>query len=599
MKKQYYSNYGNIQVLISLLHQYGIKNIVISAGNRHSPFVHSLENEKNKRKDCLNIFSVVDERSASFVAIGLIQKLHEPVAICCTSGTAACNYVSAVQEAFFQKLPLIVLTADRNPMYLYQQEEQMSVQQNLFSGACKKAVTLPIVRDEKDMWYCARLVNEALLEAVQGEQGPVHINFPVENDYPVKGGFMDFDTEKLPFIRKTERLLSTDSDEKWKEWAVKLHEKKLLIIYGQNRPLNNDELKITDTFCSSFNCVFSVDALSNLNCSKSIDTTLLSRIINKTEIEELLPDVIITMNGNSISGLKGKIPVKEKNIQHIHISENGLISDPYKCLPDTIACSPIYFFERIVNYISKKSNDSYFKQWNKLYKNKISLCDFNSTNIEWSSLYTIQQVMNKLPENSLLHLANSNSVRLCSLFPNSKYSEVYCNRGTNGIDGSMSSFVGNSIFHNGLCFLFIGDLSFFYDMNALWNHHLNKKIRILVNNNAGGAIFYTYPSLKNIPTLADNIAAEHNSSVKAWSVDRGFTYLSAKNKDELLSNLDLFFNSESETPVILECFTDKEMDAKVLENIPSLFMDDKTKLKKSISKHINPELKKAIKKIIR
>ena len=127
------------------------------------------------------------------------------------------------------------------------------------------------------------------------------------------------------------------------------------------------------------------------------------------------------MNGNSISGLKGKIPVKEKNIQHIHISENGLISDPYKCLPDTIACSPIYFFERIVNYISKKSNDSYFKQWNKLYKNKMSLCDFNSTNIEWSSLYTIQQVMNKLPENSLIHLANSNSVRLCSLFPNSKY----------------------------------------------------------------------------------------------------------------------------------------------------------------------------------
>ena len=154
-----YSSLGNVQVIVSLLKKYDISNIVISAGTRPTPLVHSVENDI-----FFNCYSIVDERSASFFALGLIQQIQKPVAICCTSGTAACNYVSAAHEAFYQQLPLLILTADRNPYYLNQQEEQMVPQQNLFRDVCKKTVTLPIVRDDKDFWYCARLVNEALLE---------------------------------------------------------------------------------------------------------------------------------------------------------------------------------------------------------------------------------------------------------------------------------------------------------------------------------------------------------------------------------------------------------------------------------------------------
>src|SRR5690554_3871005 len=183
-----YSSLKNVQIIISLLKQYNINHIVISAGTRHTPLVHSVENDS-----FFKCYSIVDERSASFFALGLIEELQKPVAICCTSGSAVANYVSAANEAFYQQLPLLILTADRNPYYLFQQEEQMIPQINLFKDICKKTVTLPIVRDDKDFWYCSRLVNEALLELEHKEKGPVHINFPVENDYPVYQGIVKFE----------------------------------------------------------------------------------------------------------------------------------------------------------------------------------------------------------------------------------------------------------------------------------------------------------------------------------------------------------------------------------------------------------------------
>lgn len=599
MKKQFYTNYANIQIIISLLRQYGIRHLVISAGNRHSPLVHSVENERLRHDDFFTTYSVVDERSASFVALGLIQKLREPVAVLCTSGTAACNYVSAVQEAFFQRLPLVVITADRNPMYLYQQEEQMSVQPGLFAGACKKAVSLPIVRDEKDFWYCSRLVNEALLDAVQGERGPVHINYPVENDYPVPGGFMDFETEELPVVRKAERLFAEDRDERWREWADGLSCRRILVIYGQHRPLFEDEMQALEDFCGKYDCAVICDILSNVSCSKSVDGSLAGRVLSAADINDLAPDVIITMGGNSIAGIKARLNPREKHIRHINISESGAISDPYKCIPDTVACSPFFFFRKIASVAPGMSGSGYFGLWRERTERILAKNDVFACKIGWSALYSTQQIMKSIPENSVVHLANSNSVRLCSLFPLKKGCHAYCNRGTNGIDGSMSSFLGNSIHHNGLSFLFIGDLSFFYDMNALWNRHVHKRMRILVNNNSGGAIFYTYPSLKNIPTLADHIAAEHGASVRAWAEDRGFLYLACRNEDELEQARKTFFDATQEQPMLIECFTDKQGDADALEHFVSGYMDVSAGISKGIANHLNPHLKAAIKKVIK
>ena len=187
-----YTIHKNVQVILALLKKYNIHNLVISAGTRHIPLVFSAEND-----DFFNCYSIVDERSAGFFALGLIQSTQEPACIICTSGTAACNYVSAVNEAYYQHLPLVVLTSDRNRYYLNQQEDQCIPQLNLFKDVARKIVDLPIVRDNKDFLYCQRLVNEALLELDHKEKGPVHINFQIDDNYPVELGTFRFELKEL------------------------------------------------------------------------------------------------------------------------------------------------------------------------------------------------------------------------------------------------------------------------------------------------------------------------------------------------------------------------------------------------------------------
>lgn len=588
-----YSSLKNVQVLVTLLKKYNIKNIVISAGTRHTPLVYSVEHD-----DFFNTYSVVDERSASFFAIGLIEELHEPVAICCTSGTAAANYVSAAHEAFYQQLPLLILTADRNHYYQFQQEEQMIPQEPLYASVCKKAVTLTHVRDDKDFWYCSRICNEALLALTHGEKGPVHINFIVENDYPIVRGIVKFDEEFLPDVKKIDKLTLEDCDEKWKSKADKLSKSKILIIYGQYRPLNDEEYAVINDFASKYDCMISVDLLSNLRCDYSIPTFSLCRTLCKDEFEELVPDVVITMNANSVTEIKGCMSSFKDRFEHWHVSSKGEVSDPFKCLPDIVECSPILFFKKMSELKHEnESEHTYYNLWKKHYDRLGDKGCLNKLGIEFSSMYATQQYISNIPSGSLLHIANSNSIRLANYFDINENINVYGNRGSHGIDGSMSAFVGQAHVSGRLSFLLIGDLSFFYDMNALWNKYVGKNVRIMVCNNSGGAIFHSFPNTDNVPTLDDHIAAEHETSVKDWVQSRGFKYLSASDKQSFDSALKILLNEESEQPIVLEVFTDKETDAECIRKLLRPYQ--KRTLKQDIKDHIPSELKKKIKKIIK
>ena len=558
-----YNSLKNVQILISLLKKYGIKNLVISPGGRSTPFVYSVEQDP-----FFKIYSIVDERSASFFALGLTAELKEPVAVCCSSGTAVANHVSAACEAFYQQLPLLIISADRNHNYMYQQEEQMVPQEKLMEGFSKKIITLGHVRDEKDFWYASRICNEALLELTTGEKGPVHINYVVENDYPVHHGIVKFEEENLPDVKKIDKLSLEDSDEKWLTYVSKFKNSKILIIYGQNSPLEENEIKIVEDFAKKYNCVISTDLLSNLHCKYSISTYSISRMVNQQEKEDICPDIIITMNANTVSDIKTILtPFKDK-FEHIHVSQKGQVSDPFKKLSDIIACSPIMFFKKFAQLAGNDTdNHSYYEKL-RSYLDRIGINgSLNNENIKYSSLYAVQQLMKNIPENSLLHLANSMSVRFANFFDLAKNVNVYCNRGTNGIDGSMSSFIGQASISKCPSFLIIGDLSFFYDMNALWNQYVGKNIRILVINNSGGAIFYNFPGRGNVPTVGQYIAAEHTTSVKDWAESRGFKYISAINKDETDSAIKELLNTSSDYPIILEAFTNKDEDIKAYNSI--------------------------------
>lgn len=539
----------NVQYLIGLLKQYNISHLVLSAGTKNVPFVHSVENDP-----FFHCYSVVDERSAAFFALGLIQQLQEPVVISCTSGTATCNYLSAVSEAFYRKLPLIVVTSDRHPYYLNQAEEQMIPQQFLYERVCKKSVNLPVVKDSEDEWYCKRVLNEALLEVTQRCSGPVHINMPLE------GSEQEFHTEKLPYVRKWERLRLSDSMEKWAEKAEKLKQaKRVLVIYGQSNPISKDETRQIENFFRKYNCIIAVDQLSNLHCEGALETFFASRTIVKEEFGKYLPDIVITVNGNYLSYIRTFLKANANSFEHWVVCEDGEPVDPFKSLSTIFECSTQYFF-KVFAELSKDniSQNSYYDLWKKLIEQT------KFPEVPFSDLYAVQQLITRIPANSILNLSNSSSVRIAQHFKLDDSVSVYCNRGTNGIDGSLSTFVGQTAVVDQLSFMIIGDLSFFYDMNALWNNHVKKNARIMLNNNGGATIFHFNIGKDAIPTLDKHTAAEHYAIAKNWVESRGFRYLTASNKEEFDKALPEFLKADSEQPIFFEVFTDKVENAKLL-----------------------------------
>ena len=534
-----YTDIVGYQIVIALLKKYGIKHLVLSAGTRHTPFVRSVEND-----NFFECYSVVDERSASFFALGLIKELSVPVVICCTSGTSVSNYVSGMTEAFYKKLSLIAITSDRNNYYLYQQEEQCVPQANIFSGICKKSVNLPLVENKKDFWYCNRLVNEALLELNRNGGGPIHINVPVEEK------LFSFTTEKLPDVTKI-NLIQKNDESFWKEKAIELSGyKRILVSYGQNESFTEGYTNNIEAFVRSYNAVFMVEHLSNLHCYGTVRPYNALRTKQAKILQELSPDIVVFVNGDSVE-IREWLKHTPTPYRFWNVREDGLVSDPLRCLTDLFESDADYFFEKMVQYAPKENVDnSYLKKWQAMC-NDVELPEF-----AYSDIYVAGEFVKNVPDYALVHFANSNSVRLTQHFSINPNVTVMCNRGVNGIDGSLSAFIGQSYVHKGLSFLIIGDLSFFYDMNGLWNRYIRKNVRILLNNNGCGEIFYGNKQ-QDQKTVGRHIAADHNTSAKGWVETLGFKYLSSKTKEEFDENLKIFFDESLNVPIFFEVFTDK------------------------------------------
>ena len=574
-----YSNVKSVQLLVAALKAKEVKNIVISAGTSHDAIIRSIEED-----GYFKTFNIVDERSASFFALGIIQETSKPVAIICTSGTATSNYMSGVTEAYKRKLPLIVITADKNPYYLNQLEEQMIDQVRLFDTNTKYNNTLPIVRDKKDEWYCQRIINEALLELDHHGKGPVHLNIPIE-----EGMFAidnTFTTEELPKFNLIDRIDYTSDELKWKEKFEMLKGKKVLIIFGQEDYFaNKNREKIISSIFDKYNCVFAVDKLSNLHCKGTLEVTRASKQMSDNgTTNNVIPDVVINLGGNNTLDIKFPVRNNTNTKQAWLVSEEGIVQDFYRKLSTIFECSIDKFLEEMNKYEIDKSN-SYYDEWiveEKKYK--------EPTELEYSNLYAVKELMKNIPKESNLNLANSTTIRIAEYFDINNSIPIYCNRGVNGIDGSMSTFIGQSAISDKLNFLIIGDLSFFYDMNALWNRYVGKNVRIMLNNNSGASLFHFNQGLKKFPTLNENVAADHDGVAKGWVESRGFEYLSATNKNEFDKALKKFVNKDSEKPIFLEVFTKKEADARIQHEFYDYNIATKSKVKS--------EMKNIIKNII-
>lgn len=587
-----YSLKENVRIIVSLLKAYGIRHIVLSSGNRNVPLVHLVEND-----DFFNCYSIVDERSAGFFALGLIERLNCPVAICCTSGTAVCNYTSSVAEAYYQKLPLIVLTADRPSYFLNQNEDQMIPQIDVLKSITKLSVHLPGIINKQDYWYCLTQVHAALLELDHHGKGPVHINFQIEDRAT---NVSDALYEKPDILNKMNRYeIGNQKKVKWQDKINELLKARIMILYGQSSKVSDKEIEYINKFSEMFNCIIVKDHISNLNCLRSLNIYPAFQIFSDSEIEKLLPDIIITMNGNStlFQPLKAVLAKADSHVKQWLVTEDGNVHDSLRCLSDIFECTSFDFLEYFTNFDNKQEN-TYYNQWENAMS-KIRLPEPS-----YSSLYAVKMLIENIPDYSIFHIGNSSSIRYSNMFPLKNNVKVFCNRGTNGIDGSFSSFMGNAIASDELCFLLIGDLSFFYDLNACWNRYCGKNIRILLNNNEGAELFhYSYGT--KISDINDYIAADHDATAKGWIESRGFKYICAHNKEEFDKMLPEFLSEDEIAPILFEVFTSKDEDAQIVHNYyeenrsPNLKHETKKIVKKLMgkSKSLDVAINKARKKV--
>lgn len=581
-----YTELKSYQIIISLLKKYSIRHCVLSAGSRNVPFVHSVEEDPY-----FHCYSVVDERSAGYFALGLAQELNEPVVISCTSSTATCNYWPPVAEAFYQGVPIVVLTSDRDPAMLGQWEDQMIDQVGMYDRHVKKSVNLPIVENKKDFWWCQRLVNEALMELDHHGKGPVHINVPMES-YNIS-----FNVKNLPYVTKIDRLEPNKDLDLWNSKIEKLIcAKRILVICGQNSSVP-DELKVEmEKFFNSYNAAISVEYMSNLFCEGAINTFTCwdTRYVTEKKFLEFIPDIVISFGGNIMSGVKEMLKKNCGKFEHWLIQEDGRVVDLFMSLTTIFECLPEQFF----SYVNQKKDKTMTND--RIYYNAIK--EYSESviypNFEYSNVYVIKSIVESIPSNSMLHLSINGAIRITNyskLKPNIK---IYANIGTHGIDGCMSSFLGQASVRSGLAFLVIGDLAFFYDMNSIRIRHLGKNVRILLINNEGGEEFY-YNGMWQNEASDLHTTARHHTKAEGWVKECGIKYIAVHSKDELESAKRIFFDESLGQPVLIEAFTEMAHDSKVLYDFYALSkpVDVKQKGKEIIKEVIGQEAAKKIKKL--
>ena len=545
-----YTDKKNILQLVALLRAHGIKRIVLCPGSRNIPLVQTLANIPD-----FTCYPVTDERSAGFFALGLALHGGGPAAVCCTSGTALLNLHPAVAEAYYQQVPLVVISADRPAAWIGQMDGQTLPQPGVFGTLVKKSVSLPEVVSEEDEWYCNRLINEALLELSHHGKGPVHINVPISEP------FFLLPVNELPNARVITRYQGLNVyDKDYQPLIDRLNRyQRRMVVVGQMSLIYLFDKRYTKMLYKHF--AWFSENISNQTVPgmpiRNIEPLLCS--MNQEEQEKMRPELLITYGGHVISKRLKRFLRKHPPVEHWHISPDGEVMDLYGSLTTLIEMDPFEFLEKIAPMMDNRTPD-YPRGWEARSK-AIPQADF-----AYSEMSAIGKVIRQLPVPCSLHLANSSTVRYAQLFDVPSEVEILSNRGTNGIEGSLSTAIGYATASDKLNFIIIGDLSFFYDMNALWNSNYGANVRILLLNNEGGEIFHALPGLVLHENARRFVTATHKSSAHAWAEDRGFEYLSAHNDAELDEAVKRFTEpSVTQRPMLLEVFTDKQLDIELLK----------------------------------
>ncbi len=553
-----FSDRVNVNILVSLLVSHGIRRVVVCPGSRNSPIANDLA-------ECADIicYPVTDERSAGFYALGMSLADNVPVAVCVTSGTALLNLAPAVAEASYRHHGLVVISADRPASWIDQLDGQTLRQQYALANFVSRSVSLPEPVNDEQYWYCNRLVNEALIAVKAHGRKSVHINVPISEP------LFSFCNKVLPAERKINYVASAVDT---KAFHVQVTERLLtaqrpMIVVGQLNSYGGNVLSCLQGWANHV-----VVLAEPLACDYAfpIDKIFAQNVLD----ESYAPDFILYLGDTVVSKNLKKWIRAIKNVECWAVSEDGDVHDTFMHLSGVIEGHPVEALrllaengrksidERESEVLSSKSSSEFVLKWKKLLDG--AKLDAQCFNPPFSSMYAVkvfEKHLGKVCYSYKVHYANSLAVRLACIY-SSRY--VWCNRGVNGIEGSLSTAAGFSVATSDIVFCVIGDLSFFYDQNALWNTNVSGNLRILLLNNGGGGIFHGLAGLEQNTAFHDYVSASHSNSAKGICLQNNVRYLCADDADSLNENLNLLLTDKSERPVLLEVFTDSEKDSKAL-----------------------------------
>jgi 2-succinyl-5-enolpyruvyl-6-hydroxy-3-cyclohexene-1-carboxylate synthase len=542
-----------VQLLVEQCYLYGIKHVVLSPGSRNAPLIITFANHPG-----FTCYSIIDERSAGFYALGMARQLNEPVALVCTSGTAVLNLAPALAEAYYQNIPLVAITADRPPELIGQEDGQTICQPGIYRNYTKQSINLsadetPEVLEEE---------KKALLHLFRWSTlfstRPIHINVPIRE--PLYGtallvtemGHYSLKKEKLKLSPKVHKELI----EEWDSVS------KIMIVCGVQLP-NKKLNQIINELSIQKNIPVLATSISNLEGEHIIGN--IDKTVNSIPIEQMdafAPDLLITLGGPVVSKKLKQFIRNTKPRHHWDLDEISDTIDTYGCLTRKLTCHP----ELTLAYLTKKTGSKspeFRNQWQNLsQKNEKRHTHFLQT-VAWSDMHVYHAFLEQITKPIDLHLGNSSPVRYIEFFEKHPLVTYYCNRGTSGIDGSSSTAAGAAIASGNLTVLITGDVSFVYDSNALWNRHLPHNLRILVINNGGGNIFRLIPGPAE-SGLLKYFETPVKASIKKICQAFGVDYLNADSKESLTEQLPSFLDAKNKMTV-LEVFTQGVESAKVFK----------------------------------
>jgi 2-succinyl-5-enolpyruvyl-6-hydroxy-3-cyclohexene-1-carboxylate synthase len=524
---------------------HGVKQAVMCPGSRCAPLTLAFSRHRE-----ISCHSIIDERSAGFIALGIAETTQKPVVLICTSGSASLNFAPAISEAFYRNIPLLVFTADRPERLLHQQDGQTLNQRALFANFIKSSYFLSgDIKEKKQLRYLHRNINEALLRSSSGGKGPVHVNLTFEEPL-----YALADSAQPPaFIRYCESLFAfekelTEAMGKTNKW---------MLILGSRSGDAKSEALINKL---SAKMPVLAEGISNAgNGSVLLNANETISFASDEGLKKLMPGGIISIG-------KGVVSKKLKNfirnnpaLFHFHHEEGETLIDTFECLTHQVRLPESHVLEslcEISEKLCKASDSEFLTDWKNFSEETILRTAEILAELPFSDITVMQTVAKNCTGEADIHVGNSMAVRYLNLFANhiSPSTRIYCNRGTSGIDGSLSTAVGNSLCGKKPIWAILGDLSFHYDQNALWNALVPENFSIIILNNSGGGIFRLIDGPRSVSEITERFEVRTESSAEWKAREAGFGYIPCKNHNELVSAMHTLQKQSGK--IIVEIFTD-------------------------------------------